>query len=66
MTIDLSHISSWIWITGVIVIALVILRFFSHLVAGVFHALIRFFWHGCATAVVLLAVYFILRSLHIL
>jgi hypothetical protein len=60
--IDLSHISSWIWIVASIVIVLLALRFFSHL----FHIVIRFFWHGCATAVVLLAAYFILRSLHIL
>ncbi|HSB02435.1 MAG TPA: hypothetical protein VLE49_17415 [Anaerolineales bacterium] len=62
MMIDLTHISSWIWILGSVVIVILLLRFFSH----IFHIIIRFFWHGCATAFVLLAAYFILRSLHIL
>jgi hypothetical protein len=44
------------------VLVIVALRFFSHL----FHFVIRFFWHGCFTAVVLLAVYVVLRTLHIL
>ena len=63
--IDVSHIN-WIWLIAVLVIMLVFLRFFSHIVAHVFHFIISFFWHGCATVAVLLVVYFILRSLHIL
>ena len=68
MTIDLSqiNISSWIWIAVAVVFIVVVLRFFSHLVAHVFHVVISFFWHGCATAVVLLAIYFILRAFHLL
>lgn len=62
MTIDFIHISSWVWIIAAVVLAIVLLRFFSHLL----HIVIRFFWHGCATAVVLVAVYVLLRSLHIL
>lgn len=60
--INLTHISSWIFIAATIVVAIVILRFFSHLV----HYVFRFFWHGCFTAVVLLALYVVLRTLHIL
>ncbi len=60
--INLTHINSWIFIVAGLVVAIVALRFFSHLV----HFVIRFFWHGCATGIVLLAVYFILRTLHIL
>ncbi|HEX9331340.1 MAG TPA: hypothetical protein VF896_05605 [Anaerolineales bacterium] len=66
MTIDLSAVSSWIWITVGLVIVFVILRFFFHIVVGVFHFLTRFFWHGCSMAVVLLALYFVLRAFHVL
>ena len=68
MTIDLSqlNISSWVWIVTAVVVIVLILRFFSHLVAHVFHIVISFFWHGCATAVVLVAIYFVLRAFHIL
>ncbi len=62
MMVNLLHVSSWVLIAAGVVIAIVVLRFFSHLL----HFVLRFFWHGCATAVVLLAVYFILRTLHIL
>lgn len=62
MMINLLHVSSWIWILAAGVVAIVALRFFSHLV----HFVIRFFWHGCATVVVLLAAYFLLHTLHIL
>lgn len=62
MMVNLTHISSWIWILGAVVVAIIALRFFSHL----FHIVIRFFWHGCATIVVLLAAYFLLHSLHVL
>ena len=60
--INLTHISSWIFIAASLVVAIVILRLFSHF----FHYVIRFFWHGCVTAVVLLAVYVVLRTLHVL
>ncbi len=62
MMVNLTHISSWILIAGAVVVAILILRFFSHLL----HFVVRFFWHGCATAIVLVAVYVLLRSLHIL
>ena len=62
MMINLLHLSSWVLIAAGIVIAIVVLRFFSHLL----HFVFRFFWHGCATGIVLLAVYFILRTFHIL
>ena len=58
MMVNLTHISSWILIAGAVVVAIVLLRFFSHL----FHFIVRFFWHGCATAVVLVAVYVLLHS----
>jgi hypothetical protein len=64
--INLSHLSTWIWLIAALVVLFLILRYFSHLVAHVFHFIISFFWHGCATVVVLLVVYLILRSLHIL
>ncbi len=60
--INLLHVSSWVFIVAGVIVAIVILRFFSHLI----HFVLRFFWHGCATAVVLLAAYFILHTLHIL
>ncbi len=60
--INLTHISSWIFIVAAIVVAIVILRSFSHLV----HFVFRFFWHGCFTAVVLVALYVVLHTLHIL
>ena len=62
MTIDLSNISSWIWIATALVILFIIFRFFFHIVIRVFHFLLSFFWHGCITAIVLLAIYFILRA----
>lgn len=60
--INLLHVSSWIWVVSALVVAVVVLRFFSHFV----HIVIRFFWHGCATLVVLVAAYILLHSLHIL
>ncbi|HLO16859.1 MAG TPA: hypothetical protein VK206_18640 [Anaerolineales bacterium] len=65
MMIDLSHIN-WIWLIAGLIIVFVVFRFFSHIVAHVFHFIVSFFWHGCATVVVLLVVYFILRAFHIL
>ncbi len=62
MMINLTHISSWILMAGAVVVTVVALRFFSHLV----HFVIRFFWHGCATFIVLVAAYILLHSLHIL
>jgi len=66
MTIDLSNISSWVWIIMGLVIVFVILRYFFHVVVSIFHFITRFFWHGCITVVVLLVIYYILRALHIL
>ena len=66
MTMDLSAISSWIWIIIGLVILFVILRFFFHIVLQIFHFLMSFFWHGCATVIVLLALYYVLRILHVL
>jgi hypothetical protein len=66
MTMDFSAISSWIWLSVGLVIVFVILRFFFHIVLQVFHFSMSFFWHGCATAIVLLAIYYVLRVLHIL
>ncbi len=62
MTIDLSNISSWIWIAAALVILFIIFRFFFHIVIRIFHFLLSFFWHGCITVIVLLAIYFILRA----
>ena len=63
--INLSHISSWIWITISLVIIFVIIRFFFHIVVRIFHFVMSFFWHGCATVIVLFVIYLILRALHI-
>jgi hypothetical protein len=65
MTINLSHISSWIWITISLLVVFVMFRFFFHIMVRIFHFVISFFWHGCITAIVLLVIYFILRALHI-
>jgi len=62
MTIDLSGIASWIWTIAALVILLIIFRFFFRIVVQIFHFLLSFFWHGCITAIVLLAIYFILRA----
>ena len=63
MMINLIHMNSWVLIAGVVVVAILVLRFFSHLL----HFVVRFFWHGCATAVVLVAAYVLLHSfLHLL
>jgi hypothetical protein len=64
--IDLSQISSWIWMIGLLLIVFLVLRYFSHILVHLVHFVISFFWHGCATAVVILAIYFVLRALHIL
>ena len=68
MIINVSNISgiSWFWIIIGVVILFIILRFFFHIVLRIFHFIVRFFWHGCATAVILLVLYFILRAFHIL
>jgi hypothetical protein len=63
---DLSALSSWIWILIGLVLLFVILRFFFHLVVQLLHFLMNSFWHGCATVVVLLAIYYALHALHIL
>ena len=64
--INLSHISSWVWITAGLVIVFVVFRFFSHIVARIFHFVIGFFWHGCITVIVLVVIYYILRAAGIL
>ena len=64
--VDLSHISSWIWIAGSLVFLFVVLRFFSHILARTVHVVLGFFWHGCITVIVLFVLYFILRATHIL
>jgi len=66
MNMDLSAIGSWIWIVMGLVILFVILRFFFHIVLQIFHFLMGFFWHGCVTVIVFLAIYYVLRILHIL
>lgn len=63
MTIDLSSIVSWMWIIAGLVIAFIILRYFFHIVVQIFHFILSFFWHGCVTVIVLLAIYYILRAL---
>lgn len=64
--VELSHISSWLWIAGSLVILFIVVRFFSHILASIFHSILRFFWHGCITVVVVFVIYFILRATHIL
>jgi len=65
MTIDLTGISSWVWIILALVIVFVIFRFFFHIVVRIFQFILRFFWHGCIAVVVILVIYIILRALHI-
>jgi len=66
MTIDLSGVGAWVWIAVALVVVFIILRYFLHIVVQIFHFIMSFFWHGCATAIVLLILYFILRAFHIL
>ena len=66
MTMDLSAISSWFWIAIGLVIAFVVLRYFFHIVVHIFHIVTSFFWHGCATVIVLVVIYYVLRVLHLL
>lgn len=66
MTADLSALGSWFWIIVGLIAAFVILRYFFHVVIHIFHFVMSFFWHGCATIFVLIAVYYVLRVLHIL
>lgn len=66
MSVNLSDISSWFWLAIGLVIAFLILRYFFHVVVHIFHFIMSFFWHGCATVLVLIAVYYVLRVLHIL
>ena len=66
MTIDLSSISSWIWLIIGLVILFIILRYFFHVVVKIVHFVLSFFWHGCAVAVVLLVLYLILRAIGVL
>ncbi len=64
--IDLSHISSWIWIAGGLMLLFIVFRFFSHILARIVHFVLSFFWHGCITVIVLFVLYFILHATHIL
>lgn len=64
--VNLSHLSTWIWLLAALIFLFLILRFFSHIVAHIFHFVVNFFWHGCAIVVVLIVVYLLLRSLHLL
>jgi len=66
MTIDLSNINSWIWLILGSALLFVILRYFLHVVIQIVHAVLGFFWHGCSVAVVLLALYLILRAMGVL
>lgn len=66
MTVDLSIIGSWVWIAIGLVIAFVVLRYFFHIVVHIFHVMMSFFWHGCATVIVLVVIYYVLRVLHLL
>jgi len=66
MTIGFLHINSWIWLIVALVLIFVVLRFFSHIAGHLFHFVVGFFWHGCITAVAILAIYFVLRAFHIL
>lgn len=66
MMVDLSNISSWVWIIVGLIIVFVVFRFFSHIVGNIFHFVMSFFWHGCITLIVLFVIYYILRSVGIL
>jgi len=64
--VNLSHVSSWIWIIASVVILFILVRYFFHIVVHIFHFIFSFFWHGCATVIVLLVIYFILRALGVI
>jgi hypothetical protein len=64
--VNLSDISSWVWIVVWVVILFVIFRFFSHIVIRIIHFVMSFFWHGCITLIVLFIIYYILRSVGLL
>jgi len=66
MTIDFSYYSTWIWTIIILGIAFVALRFFFHIVVGIFRFVMSFFWHGVVISVVLLLLYFVLHALQIL
>ena len=53
MMVDLSNISSWVWIVVWLVILFLVFRFFSHIVLRLIHFAMSFFWHGCITLIVL-------------
>ena len=65
MTIEVANISSWIWIIAGLVIVFIILRYFLHVVVQILQFLFKFIWHGCITIVILMAIYYLLRALHI-
>ena len=65
MTIDLSALSSWIWIIAGLVIVFIILRYFLHIVVQIIQFLFRFIWHGCITIIILLVIYYLLRAFHV-
>ena len=62
MMVDLSNISSWVWLVVWLVILFLVFRFFSHIVIRIIHFVMSFFWHGCITLIVLFVIYYILRS----
>ena len=65
MTIEVANISSWIWTIAGLVIVFIILRYFLHVVVQILQFLFKFIWHGCITIVILMAIYYLLRALHI-
>ncbi len=66
MTLDLSSLSSWVWIVLGLLLAFVVLRYFLHIVVHILHFLLGFFWHGCIAVIVLFVIYFALHALHVI
>ncbi len=62
MTLDLSSLSSWIWIVLGLLLVLVAARFFLHLIVRI----LGFFWHVGIALVVLFLLYFALHAMHVI
>ncbi len=65
MSLDLSNLSSWVWILAGLVIAFVVLRYFLHIAVHIAHLVLGFFWHGCVVFIVLLVIFYALRVMHV-
>jgi hypothetical protein len=63
---DLSSLSSWVWIILGLLLAFVFIRYFLHIIVGALHLVLGFFWHGCIAVIVLFAIYVALHAMHVI